>query len=98
MAPAGDQLLRLHEEFRSRGCRAPELDVVALDGDFVVALVGGHLPLHRMHVGDAPRNRDYLRQMNGDTSRRNVSPAARSPAQGRALIMAARSQFCPVLS
>ena len=40
----------------------------------------------------------YLRQMNGDSSRRNFSPAAMSPAQARALIMAARSQLRPMLS
>ena len=52
MPPARDQLLRLHEELDLADAAAPELDVVALDRDLVVALVGRHLALHRVHVGD----------------------------------------------
>ena len=52
MAPARDQLLRLHEELDLADAAAAELDVVAFDRDLVVALVGGHLALHRVHVGD----------------------------------------------
>ena len=38
------------------------------------------------------------RQMNGLISARNAEPRARSPATGRALDIAARSQFSPMLS
>ncbi len=40
----------------------------------------------------------YLRQMNGRSSARNPSASAVSPATGRALMKAARSQFCPTVS
>jgi hypothetical protein len=68
-----------------------------LDRDLVVALVGGHLALHRVHVGDravveilAPdEGRDLLQEL---------LPGREVAGAGRALIIAARSQFCPVLS
>src|SRR3954454_12809803 len=47
MASSGDELLGLDEELDLANATAPELDVVTLDRDFVMALVGGHLPLHR---------------------------------------------------
>ncbi|GJE35540.1 hypothetical protein LDDCCGHA_5759 [Methylobacterium oxalidis] len=40
----------------------------------------------------------YFRQMKGRRSARNRSPAAMSPAMARALMKAARSQFCPSVS
>src|SRR3954468_17648327 len=52
MASSGDELLGLDEEPDLANATAPELDVVTLDRDFVMALVGGHLALHGMHVGD----------------------------------------------
>ena len=52
IAAAEDQLLGLDEELDLADAAAAELDVVALDRDLVVALVGGHLALHRVHVGD----------------------------------------------
>ncbi len=69
-----DQLLGLHEEFDFADAAAPELDVVTLDRDLVVALVGGHLALHRVHVGDravveilAPdERRDFLQECLAD--------------------------------
>ncbi len=97
MAAAGDQLLGLHEEFDLADAAAAELDVVAFDRDVVVPAIGVDLPLHRLDVGDrgevevlAP---DERRQAAAEYPR----PAAISPAQARALIMAARSQFWPTL-
>ena len=52
MPAAGDQLLGLHEELDLADAAAAELDVVALDGDLAMALVGVDLPLHRVDVGD----------------------------------------------
>ena len=52
MPAARDQLLGLHEEFDLADAAASELDVVPFDRDLVVALVGRHLALHRVHVGD----------------------------------------------
>src|SRR5213075_2218025 len=49
---AGGQLLGLDEEFDLADAAAPKIDVMALDRDRVVALVSGHLALHRMHIGD----------------------------------------------
>ena len=51
-AAAGDQLLGLHEKLDLADAAAAELDVVAGDGDLLVAAKGVDLPLHRMHVGD----------------------------------------------
>ena len=52
-APAAeDELLRLHEELDLADAAASELDVVAGDGDLVVAAHRMDLPLHRVHVGD----------------------------------------------
>ena len=52
MAAAGDQLLGLREKFDLADAAAAELDVVAVDRDLAVALVGVDLPLHGVHVGD----------------------------------------------
>src|SRR4051794_13387425 len=52
MAASGDQLLGLNEELDLANATAPELDVVTLDRDLVMALIGRHLALHRVHVGD----------------------------------------------
>ena len=51
-APAGNQLLGLDEEFDLPNAAAAELDVVALDRNRPVALVGVDLPLDRVDVGD----------------------------------------------
>ena len=93
-AAAGDQLLGLHEKLDLADAAAAELDVVAGDGDLLVAAKGVDLPLHRMHVGDR-RMVEIAPPDEGESSFRNASPAARSPAQGRALMKAARSQVWP---
>src|SRR6266536_5513041 len=54
MAPPGDELLGLHEEFDLADAAAAELDVMALDRDLVMPLEGSHLTLHRVHVRDGP--------------------------------------------
>ena len=86
MPAAGDQLLGLREELDLADAAAAELDVVALDRDLALAAIGLDLPLDRVDVGDrreveilAPDERRELRKI--------ASPAAISPAQGRALIM-----------
>ena len=52
VASAGDELLRLHEEFDLANAAASQFDVVADDGDLAMALMRVDLPLDRMHVGD----------------------------------------------
>ena len=52
LAAAGNQLLGLDEEFDLADAAAPELDVVALDGDLLEAAVRMDLALHRVDVGD----------------------------------------------
>ena len=96
-AAAEDELLRLDEELDFANAAAPELDVVAGDRDLAMAAHGVDLPLHRMDVGDrgiveifAPDERRELGE--------KASPSSRSPATGRALIIAARSQFWPSVS
>ena len=96
MAAAGDELLGLHEELDLADAAAAELDVVALDRDVLVAAIGVDLPLHRLDVGDrgeveilAPDERRQLAQ--DRLAGRDVAGA------GRALIIAARSQFWPTL-
>ena len=58
MAAAGDQLLGLREELDIADAAAAELDVVPLDRDGAVALIGMHPPLHRVDVGDCRVSRD----------------------------------------
>src|SRR5665213_2948295 len=52
IAPAGDQLLGLREEFDLANAAAPELDVMAFHRDLAVATKGVDLALHRVHVSD----------------------------------------------
>ena len=52
LAPAGDQLLGLHEELDLADAAAAELDVVAGDRDRAEAAKGVDLPLHGVDVGD----------------------------------------------
>ena len=94
---AGNQLLGLHEKLDLADAATAELDVMALDGDFAVAAIGVDLLLHRVHVGDGRVVEIFAPDERGEVAD-ELSPAARSPAQGRALISAARSQFCPRLS
>ena len=74
-----------------------KLDVVAFDGDFPVPAISVDLPFHGVDIGDG-RVIEVLAPDEGRGSRKNASPAAKSPAQGRALMRAARSQFWPRLS
>ena len=52
VAAAGDELLGLGEELDIADAAAAELDVVPLDRDGAVALIGMHPPLHGVDVGD----------------------------------------------
>ena len=98
MAAAGDQLLGLGEELDVADAAAAELDVVPLDRDGAVALIGMHPPLHRVDVGDRREVEIFAPDEGRRAGRRNSSPDATSPAAMRALISAARSQFWPKLS
>ena len=97
IAAAGDQLLGLREELDLADAAAAELDVVAFDRDLAMAAIGVDLPLHRVHVGERGEV-EIFAPHEGRQFVEDASPAAMSPAQARALIMAARSQFCPTLS
>ena len=94
MPAAGDELLGLDEELDLADAAAAELDIVAVDRDLLVAAMGMDLALHRVDVGDRGEI-EVLAPDEGRSSPSNASPAAMSPAQGRALISAARSQFWP---
>jgi hypothetical protein len=52
VSAAGNELLRLDEEFDLADAAAAELDIVPFDRDFIVAAIGVDLPLHRVHVGN----------------------------------------------
>ena len=52
MPPAGNQLLGLGEELDLADAATALLDVVSLDRDLGMALVGMHLPFHVVHVGN----------------------------------------------
>ena len=52
LPPAGDELLRLHEEFDLADAAPPELQIMALDRDPRMALMRVDLPLHGVNVGD----------------------------------------------
>ena len=98
VAAAGDELLGLHEELDLADAAAAELDVVAGDRDLAVAAIGVDLPLDRVDVGDRGEVEIFAPDEGREFVRGIASPAAMSPAHGRALISAARSQFCPMLS
>ena len=65
--------------------------------DLLVAAHRMYLALHRMHVGDR-RVIEIFAPDEGSEFARKRRPSARSPATGRALIIAARSQFWPSVS
>ena len=97
IAAAGDELLGLHEELDLADAAAAELDVVAQHRDRAMALDGVDLALQRLHIGDGGEIEIFAPDI-GLEPVDESSPRARSPATGRALIMAARSQFWPMLS
>ena len=93
--PAEDKLLGLHEELDFADAAAPELHVMARDRDLGVALHGMNLPLHRVNVGDGRVVEIFAPDERRKLLAGNSSPSSMSPATGRALIKAARSQFWP---
>ena len=93
MAAAGDELLGLDEEFDFANAAAAELDVVAFDRDDAVTAKGMDLPLHLVDVGKRREVEIFAPDEGRELARAARSPATRSPAQTRALIMAARSQL-----
>src|SRR5258708_4240246 len=52
MPAAGDQLLGLGKELDLADAAAADLDVMSLDGDFALAAIGLHLPLHVVNIGE----------------------------------------------
>ena len=97
-APAPeDELLRLDEELDLTDAAAPELHVVAGDRDGGMTPHGVDLALHRMDVGDGAVVEILAPDEGGEVaSGKWRTKAEMSPATGRALISAARSQFWPV--
>src|SRR5436190_17254403 len=51
ISPTRDELLRLDEKLDVAHAAAPELDIVSLDRDCIVAAMRVDLALHRMHAG-----------------------------------------------
>ena len=94
---AEDELLRLDEELDLADAAAAELHVVPGDRDLAVAAHRMDLALHRVDVGDR-RIVEILAPDERRESARKRAPSAVSPATGRALISAARSQFWPSVS
>ena len=95
IAAAPDQLLRLGEELDLADAAAAELDVVAGDRDSAAAAMRVDLALDRVDVLDRREIEMPAPDKGLQLARGSAAPAARSPATGRALIMAARSQFWP---
>ena len=95
---APDQLLGLGEELDLADAAAADLDVVAFDRDSPAAAMRLDLALDRMDVRDRREIEVPAPDIGLQLARGSRSPATRSPATGRALISAARSQFCPTLS
>ncbi len=98
LASAGDQLLGLHEELDLADAAAADLDVVAGHADGAEAAKGMDLALHGVDVGDGREVEVLAPDVGGEALTQEAWPAAMSPATGRALMRAARSQFWPKLS
>ena len=96
MAPAQDQLLGLGEEFDLADAAAPQLDIVAGDRDLAMADMGMNLALDGMNVLDGGEIQIAPPDEGRDRRPGTAAPVSGSPAQARALIMAARSQFWPM--
>ena len=82
MPASGDQLLRLHEEFDLADAAAPKLEVMTLDRDLAMALIGMDLLLHRLHVDDGGEV-GYLRQMKAELVRQRFPGAKVARANAR---------------
>ena len=84
MPAAGNELLGLDEELDLADAAAAELDIVALDGNLVVAAIGMDLPLHRVDVGhrgevqilapDEGRESGKQSLAGGDVARTRLAP------------------------
>ena len=95
MAAAGNQLLGLDEKLDLADAAAAELDVVAFDRDVAVPAKRHGSAASSRECRRGRRNRDSGARRTARARREALSPAATSPAHGRALIIAARSQFWP---
>ncbi len=98
IAAAEDQLLGLREELDLADAAAAQLDVVARHRDRAVAAMGMDLALDRMDVLDRGEIEIAPPDERLDRLEEALRPRSRSPAQARALIIAARSQFWPMPS
>ncbi len=94
MSAARDQLLGLREKLDLADSAAADLDVVALDRDVALAAIDLHLPLHVVDVAKRGKVEMLAPDERRDLGDHRLA-CPRSPAQGRALIMAARSQVRP---
>ena len=94
MPAAGDQSLGLREKLDLADAAVLDLDVVSLDGNLALPAKRLHPPLHLVDVGERREIQVLAPDQRRDTAS-NASPALASPAQARALIIAARSQVRP---
>ncbi len=97
-APAENQLLCLDEELDFADAAATEFKVVTGNRHLRVTAHGMNLPFHRVDVGNRGVIEIFAPDERQTSSPSNDSPSFMSPAIGRALISAARSQFWPTTS
>ena len=104
IAAAPDELQRLRQELDLADAAFAQLHVVAGDARQRVGRIGQRAALvlvdpalHGVDVGDRGEVQAAAPDERADRLQ-ECAPSARSPATGRALIMAARSQFWPMLS
>ncbi len=98
MPPAQDQLLGLGEELDFADAAAPQLDIVAGDRDLAMAFMGMDLALDGLDVLDGGEVQVAPPDEGPQGPPGKPRRFSGSPAQARALIMAARSQFWPIAS
>ena len=97
-AAAEDQLLGLGEELDLADAAAPELDVVAGHRDLAPWPPWAWIWRLMEWMSSMAAKSRLRRQMKGSIDFRKRAPVSGSPAQARALMKAARSQFWPMPS
>ena len=86
------------EKFDLADAAASELDVVALDRDLAMAAIGVDLALHGVDVGDRGEIEIFAPDEGRKSREHRLRPPRCRRRTARALIIAARSQFWPLLS
>jgi len=94
LRPAGDQLLGLRKKLDFADAAEADLDIVALDRDLALPAKRLHLPLHVVDVGEGAKSRCLAPDERRDFHNQRLAGVCVA-AQGRALIMAARSRGAP---